>query len=53
LAFPKFKKAVFILPSETKALPKNFIIRRTRLVELSTSNKDDTFGLVHGSCHMT
>jgi len=34
LAFPKFNKAVFILPSEAKALLSYLAIRQTRLVEL-------------------
>jgi len=53
LVFPKFNKEVFILPSEAKALLENFTIRRTRLAELWTSDKDDTLGLVHGLRHMT
>jgi len=51
LAFPKFNKAVSILPHEGKALLELFCQQANSIGW--SRDKDDTFGLAYGFCHVT
>jgi len=53
-AFPKFNKAVLILPSEIKTTAGVILPLGEPTGQNWSCDKDDTLGLVHaGPCHMT